>query len=313
MGKFVIPTPTPSSHLRYETSMNMELETYKQDLSNAMLKLFDAEQKQGELDQKLVETQKQVAQLQSQVEEQCQQLAVLMPPISTAGRLAQILLSPPPTNLKSSFVSTAGQLPQSSSTAGPPSLRCFTATITDSTEFKSLYRQNISISVPSAHGCCCWKTFKALTGKGKPMDRHDANHVSKKELKGKELVIDIPPDLGPAQWPECCIYRVPKKLRRVNKYAYTPKLISIGPFHHGNEDLREMEMQKMRYFKDFCSKNSRSPEELASIVAEKELEIRHSYAEAPKQGKNQFVKMILLDAIFIIELVVRNYETPCFF
>ena len=147
-------------------------------------------------------------------------------------------------------------------------------------------------------------------GKGKPMDPSDANHVSKKELKGKELVIDIPPDLEPAQWPECCIYRVPKKLRRVNKYAYTPKLISIGPFHHGNEDLREMEKQKLRYLKDFCSKNSRSQEELASIVEGKELQIRHSYAEAPKQGKNQFVKMILLDAIFIIELVVRNYETP---
>ena len=142
------------------------------------------------------------------------------------------------------------------------------------------------------------------------MDCPDANSVSKKELKGKEFVIDIPPDLEPAEWPECCIYRVPKKLRRVNKYAYTPKLISIGPFHHGNEDLMEMEKQKLRYFKDFCSKNSRSQDELASIVEGKELQIRHSYAEAPKQGKNQFVKMILLDAIFIIELVVRNYETP---
>ena len=70
MGKFVIPTPTPSSHLRYETSMNMELETCKQDLSNAMLKLPGVKQKQGESDQKLAETQKQVAQLKSQVEEQ---------------------------------------------------------------------------------------------------------------------------------------------------------------------------------------------------------------------------------------------------
>ena len=43
MGKFVIPTPTSSSHLRYETSMNRELENCKQDLSNAMLKLPDAE------------------------------------------------------------------------------------------------------------------------------------------------------------------------------------------------------------------------------------------------------------------------------
>ena len=43
MEKFVIPTPTSSSHLWYETSMNKELENWKQDLSNAMLKLPDAE------------------------------------------------------------------------------------------------------------------------------------------------------------------------------------------------------------------------------------------------------------------------------
>ena len=45
MGKFVIPAPTSSSHLLYETSMNRELENCKQDLSNVLLKLSDAEQK----------------------------------------------------------------------------------------------------------------------------------------------------------------------------------------------------------------------------------------------------------------------------
>ena len=64
MGKFVIPTPTSSSHLWYETSMNKELENCKQDFSNALLKLSNAEQKQGEMDRKQAETQKQVAQLQ---------------------------------------------------------------------------------------------------------------------------------------------------------------------------------------------------------------------------------------------------------
>ena len=146
------------------------------------------------------------------------------------------------------------------------------------------------------------------------MDCPDANSVSKKELKGKEFVIDIPPDLEPAQWSECCIYRVPKKLRSVNECAYTPKLISIGPFHHGNEDLREMEMQKMRYFQEFCFRTSKTPEDLAmdlgSIIEKKETRICRSYAEKPKQDKNQLVKMILLDAIFIIELVLRNSEKP---
>jgi hypothetical protein len=59
------------------------------------------------------------------------------------------------------------------------------------------------------------------------------NNVSKKE-KCKEVMIDIPQDLGPGQWSDYCIYRVPKKLGKVNKDAYTPKLISIGPLHHND-------------------------------------------------------------------------------
>nr|POF06614.1 hypothetical protein CFP56_17344 [Quercus suber] len=68
----------------------------------------------------------------------------------------------------------------------------------------------------------------------------------------------------------------------------------------------------MRYFKAFCSRTSRIPEDLAmglgSIIEQNELKICRSYAEKPKQDENQFVKMIILDAIFIIELVLRNNE-----
>ena len=86
-------------------------------------------------------------------------------------------------------------------------------------------------------------------------------------LMYEELIIDVPLVMEPVQWRECCIYKVPKKLRQVNKEAYTPKLISIGPFHHGEKDLRgekelrdeenenvprDMEMLKVRFFKDFC-------------------------------------------------------------
>jgi len=36
-----------------------------------------------------------------------------------------------------------------------------------------------------------------------------------------------------------CIYKVPDKLRKVNEEqdAYTPKLDSIGPFHHNLQQL----------------------------------------------------------------------------
>ncbi|XP_062173381.1 UPF0481 protein At3g47200-like [Alnus glutinosa] len=139
-----------------------------------------------------------------------------------------------------------------------------------------------------------------------------AIHVPEKSLKCKELVIDIPDNLEPAEWPkECCIYRVPRKLRKVNKEAYTPKLISIGPFHHRRQEYRDMEEQKVKYLSDFCRKNEKSQEDLASIFKEKEVEIRRCYAETSKLNRIEglcvlFPKMIILDGIFIIELFRRN-------
>ncbi|EXC67639.1 hypothetical protein L484_000152 [Morus notabilis] len=38
-----------------------------------------------------------------------------------------------------------------------------------------------------------------------------------------------------------CIYRVPDRLRNMNSKVYTPKVVSIGPLHHGNKSLKLME------------------------------------------------------------------------
>ncbi|XP_062173379.1 UPF0481 protein At3g47200-like [Alnus glutinosa] len=139
------------------------------------------------------------------------------------------------------------------------------------------------------------------------MPSQAASHVQENDLKCKELVIDIE-DLEPAEWDECCIYRIPKKLRNVNKEAYTPKLISIGPFHHGGEEYQDMEMQKVRYLRDFCKRTGKSQKDLASVVVEKEEKIRHCYAETSKLESKEFLKMVLWDGIFIIELFLRNSE-----
>nr|POF27057.1 upf0481 protein [Quercus suber] len=139
----------------------------------------------------------------------------------------------------------------------------------------------------------------------------------------EELIIDVPLVMEPVQWRECCIYKVPKKLRQVNKEAYTPKLISIGPFHHGEKDLRgekesrdeenenvptDMEMLKVRYFKDFCYRTRKRQKEIARIIEENEVKIRHCYAEISKLNSEDFVKMVLVDSTFIIELFLRSQE-----
>nr|POF14551.1 upf0481 protein [Quercus suber] len=111
--------------------------------------------------------------------------------------------------------------------------------------------------------------------------------------------------------PKCCIYRVPKRLRNVNKKAYTPKLISIGPVHRNNDELKDMKEWKENYLKVFFCRTGKSREEFEYINKKNEDEMRRCYAVGISQPKDKhFVDMILEDSIFIIELFLRNYEDP---
>ena len=130
-------------------------------------------------------------------------------------------------------------------------------------------------------------------------------------LKPEELIIDITQIKESAEWhPECCIYKVPKRLRDVKKEAYTPKLISIGPVHRDNDELKDMQTLKLRYFKEFFSRTCKGQKEFASIVEKNEDMIRNCYAAdiSLPEGKD-FKKMFLLDSIFIIELFSRTFST----
>jgi hypothetical protein len=137
------------------------------------------------------------------------------------------------------------------------------------------------------------------------MKKMDSDSIAK-ESQSKDFIINIPPDLPPAEWPGCCIYRVPKKLRMVRKEAYTPKLVSIGPFHHRGNEFRDIEIHKLRYLKDLLDRTGKSQEDLRKIIEDNEVKIRHCYSEECKLSSKDFVKMILLDAIFIIQLFWKN-------
>ena len=130
------------------------------------------------------------------------------------------------------------------------------------------------------------------------------------ENESKELIIDVPQawDIEPDKWPECCIYKVPPKLRKVNKDAYTPMIISIGPFHHGKENLKKMEELKRRYFMDAFYQTMKNKNDLAKFIQVKEVEIRRCYAEILDFSSEDFVKMIASDSVFIIEHLWRTKQ-----
>ncbi|XP_050282431.1 UPF0481 protein At3g47200-like isoform X2 [Quercus robur] len=131
-----------------------------------------------------------------------------------------------------------------------------------------------------------------------------------KKMFSSDIIIDVK-DVTPAQrHPMCCIYKVPNKLREVKEEAYTPKLISIGPVHHNKKELENMERLKLKYFKEFfCQTTCKGQKEFADIIENREETIRHCYAEEISSSlpeKKDFLQMILLDSIFIIELFLRT-------
>ncbi|CAL8105334.1 unnamed protein product [Prunus armeniaca] len=103
----------------------------------------------------------------------------------------------------------------------------------------------------------------------------------------------------------CCIYKVPKRLRCVNEKAYTPQVISIGPLHHGKKALKAMEEHKKRYLQDFLRRTAASLTEFTKITRDKEEQLRSCYSETIKFSSDKFVRIILVDAAFIIELLLR--------
>ena len=105
----------------------------------------------------------------------------------------------------------------------------------------------------------------------------------------------------------CRIYRVPYHFRKYNNGAYSSRVVSIGPFHRDQKGLGNMEVHKVIYLKKFIEKTQLDLEKLVTIIREREESIRSCYAESLDQiNKDDFVKMILLDATFILVLFLGH-------
>ncbi|ONI34323.1 hypothetical protein PRUPE_1G474800 [Prunus persica] len=106
-----------------------------------------------------------------------------------------------------------------------------------------------------------------------------------------------------------CIYRVPKRLRQGNDdEAYTPQVVSIGPLHHGKEHLNGMEYHKKRYLRSFLRRTTITLEFLKKKLRDQEARLRSCYAEPIEYSSEDFLKIILVDAVFVIEFLLKCSE-----
>uniref|UniRef100_A0A6N2K434 Uncharacterized protein n=1 Tax=Salix viminalis TaxID=40686 RepID=A0A6N2K434_SALVM len=110
---------------------------------------------------------------------------------------------------------------------------------------------------------------------------------------------------------KCCIFRVPPILRRHRPIAYIPNAFSIGPWHRDLHPLMQStEKIKLQYLKNLLSPESKSGvtlKELFESTMAIEKEARSCYAERIDVGVEDFVKLLVIDGCFLIELF-RKYD-----
>ena len=103
---------------------------------------------------------------------------------------------------------------------------------------------------------------------------------------------------------------VPDHLRKLDEQAFTPLLISIGPIHRSNKKLQNMKKCKVRFCECFIQRANMDLHNLVRIIIDAEEKIRSYYAETVVSSisSNDFVTMILVDGMFILEYFLRQYH-----
>ncbi|KAM5559341.1 UPF0481 protein [Rosa sericea] len=112
----------------------------------------------------------------------------------------------------------------------------------------------------------------------------------------------------PTFWPDCCIYKVPGRLCKDYEDFYTPRVVSIGPYHYCNGGSSEgMQPYKFIYLEAFFSRNNLNLDHCLGVVRELEGKARSYYVEPVKLNSDEFALMLLVDGSFLLELMLRHY------
>lgn len=145
------------------------------------------------------------------------------------------------------------------------------------------------------------------------VEDEEANHVpkiwevNKDRLSLMRQKISDPPQLltKAAANSSCCIFRVPRRFIDINGKSYEPHIVSIGPYHHGEAHLRMIEEHKWGYLGSMLSRTRSiglDLEVLLRAIQPLEMEARECYSQIIHLDTYEFVEMMVLDGVFIIEL-----------
>ncbi|KAF9678533.1 hypothetical protein SADUNF_Sadunf07G0044700 [Salix dunnii] len=145
---------------------------------------------------------------------------------------------------------------------------------------------------------------------GAPMLEFPENHEEEETRSPDfEWVISIQKKIEQAgqedeagSWSKLSIYRVPHYLREMDGKSYVPQIVSLGPYHHGKEPLRQMDQHKWRCLHHVMKRTNQDIKLYLDAVTEIEGKARSCYEGPINLSSNEFVEMMVLDGCFMLEL-----------
>ncbi|XVE62780.1 hypothetical protein DITRI_Ditri06bG0147300 [Diplodiscus trichospermus] len=99
------------------------------------------------------------------------------------------------------------------------------------------------------------------------------------------------------------IFRAPRELRQVNARVFEPQIISIGPYHHNKDHLKAMEIHEVRYLRSFLKRTAKPLKTYVAASISMENRVRNCYAETVNMSPREFVLVMVLDGLFVVELI----------
>ncbi|KAK3118975.1 hypothetical protein QOZ80_9BG0711660 [Eleusine coracana subsp. coracana] len=116
------------------------------------------------------------------------------------------------------------------------------------------------------------------------------------------------------QWSKRYIYRVPAWIKNLHPdrhpkkcNAYSPQLMSLGPFHHGVSDLVSMEVHKHRAVAHLVRRSGKQLSEFTAAVRSVADQLWDAYEDIGAEWEGErFVKLMVTDGCFLLELLMMG-------
>ncbi|KAL6324747.1 hypothetical protein AAG906_017087 [Vitis piasezkii] len=105
-----------------------------------------------------------------------------------------------------------------------------------------------------------------------------------------------------SSWPR--IPKVPQLLRGTHDFEklYEPRIISIGPYHHGKPHLQPVETIKLQYAQKFLADSDQNIEALFTKIGSNIEALRKCYDKIPTDDE-ELAWMMLLDGCFLLQFI----------